>query len=541
LANLSGALIPLALNLVTIPLYLRLIGDVRFGILAIVWLLLSYFGIFDLGLSRAASKCIAGLAGSPARDRQSVFWTVISLNVAAGTVGGVILAVAGRYLLHFFNMPEAMRAEVVGALPWLGAAVPVATGVSALIGALEGRERFVLSNTLQSVGAAIFQVVPLGVAYWRGPGLEWLIGSAVLSRVASCALLFIGCWKHVPARGWPRFETRWLRDLLTFGGWVTVSGILTPVLFALDRFLVGATRGAAAITYYTIPFNLASKFTLLPVSVSRTLFPRFVMQERKDAMDLAHEAFLSVAAITTPIAVLAIAGIAPFLRLWLGPSMARLSTGVGEACMVGYWMSGFAVLPSALLQAYNRPDMVAKLHACQVLPFMGLLWLGLRVDGVEGAAWAWTLRVVLDAILLFWAARLTRQFLATVAFPTALLVLCCGCCRIAGDHWIPRLVSATLLFSVSCVWSFRIAPGLLRRLVDQFPGGRLWRARPAAFTVSALEDAELEPFRQLDGSPPTCGERSIDNFGEHLEYPIGKEGYGQAENGPIPYADQGAP
>src|SRR3712207_2166233 len=57
--NILGTALPLLLTLLTFPVLIRSIGTERFGVLAIAWVVLGYFGLFDLGLGRATIKFMA--------------------------------------------------------------------------------------------------------------------------------------------------------------------------------------------------------------------------------------------------------------------------------------------------------------------------------------------------------------------------------------------------------------------------------------------------------------------------------------------------
>lgn len=52
LINLAGSIIPMIVMLVTVSLYLKVLGDVRYGVLALVCLLLGYFPFLEMGLGK---------------------------------------------------------------------------------------------------------------------------------------------------------------------------------------------------------------------------------------------------------------------------------------------------------------------------------------------------------------------------------------------------------------------------------------------------------------------------------------------------------
>src|SRR3982074_967156 len=88
--NIIGASIPTLVAVLTIPVYLREIGEARYGILSLIWLVFGYFGLFDFGLSRATAHRLSMLRSSGMKTRASIFYTAVCLNIAIGlSVAGI--------------------------------------------------------------------------------------------------------------------------------------------------------------------------------------------------------------------------------------------------------------------------------------------------------------------------------------------------------------------------------------------------------------------------------------------------------------------
>lgn len=459
LYNLGGGLASLLTGLITVPLLIHKIGTDRFGVLAIIWLFIGYFGFFDLGLSRATANQMAQIENS--EDRANVFWTALLLNAGIGTLGGLGMWLAGQFIFaHALKMSPAMSVSVGTMMPWLGAAVPIVTITGVLTGTLEGCERFLLVNSIQVFGSVLLQLLPLIVAYWRGPDLNWLIGAAILSRVANTIPMMAGVLRVIRV-GHPRLPSRrWAVTLFGYGSWVTVSNIITPIFTSVDKILIGGISGLSAVTYYSVPERLARQASIFPGALARTLFPRLSSGSCETAKATGSRALVILNAALTPITVLLVMAVQPFLAHWIDPGFAARSGPVGVVVSVSIWINGLAYVPYAFLDARGRPDITAAFHLIEILPHLLLLWWALHRFGLLGGAWALVVVSTLDAILLFWKSDLRihamPSFWAGLGWVSLALALSPTYVELRGWYY-PMLVA---IFSGSFVWAFHASEDL---------------------------------------------------------------------------------
>jgi O-antigen/teichoic acid export membrane protein len=459
-------LTPVIVALVTVPLFLDAIGAARYGVLSVAWLLLGYFGVFNLGLGRATGNRIAKLREAPAEERQRVFWTALALNGALGVLGGVCLLLVGYPLVRdVLTLSPQLRTELLHGLPWLAVGVPFVTVSLVCIGALEGLERFGAVNAIEVATTAVYQLAPLAVAYALTPSLTSLVAAAACAPILGALLAFAACIRLVPLSERPRVDRSLAGPLFRYGGWIMISDVVSPLLLALDRFVIGAVSGPRAVTHYTVPLALVSRLGVVPRSLARSLFPRLSFLGGADAKGVALDATRGLAVVVTPLIVGAMVLVDPFLRVWVGDSVARHAAPVAEILLVGVWFNSLAFVPSTLLQARGRPDLPAKFHLLELAPYVLGLWLALSLWGIDGAAAVWTLRVAADAVLLGFASRVYKGRPVPLLVPLTLVLAGFVVATATFDSDVTRIAVGGVLTLSATWWSWRTAPRRLRLLV----------------------------------------------------------------------------
>jgi O-antigen/teichoic acid export membrane protein len=475
--NLLGSAAPMAVAVFSIPILIRGLGKERFGVLTLAWALIGYASLFDLGLGRALTQLVAKKLGA-GEDSEipKLVWTSLVLMLALGLVGTLAAVLLSPWLVHrALNVPVALQPETLRSFYLLGLSIPIVISTAGLRGLLEAHQRFGLINALRIPMSVYSFASPLMVLPFSRslfPVVALLVGG----RVVGCAAHLWLCLRVAPEL---RDRIAWHRPaagpLLRFGGWMTVTNVIGPLMVTLDRFLIGGLVSMTAVAYYATPYEVVTKLWLLPSALMGVMFPAFSAgssQDRERTRVLFSRSVKSLFLVLFPVMLCTVALAQDGLKLWLGAEFAQHSFRVLQWLAVGVFINSLALVPFTLVQGVGRPDLTARLHLIELPLYLGLLWWLVSTGGIEGAAIAWTARVAVDALCLF---GLTRRYLPdkgpmrlqTALLPAAALLILALAALLQGPIVKGLFLLGTILCFALVAW-FRVLTPEERTLTQSY-------------------------------------------------------------------------
>jgi O-antigen/teichoic acid export membrane protein len=407
--NLLGLVVPLAVGFVTIPLVVRALGNERFGILALVWVVFGYFGLFDLGLGRTTTKYVSDALGRNEPGKlPGYLWTAVILQTAIGLLAALLSYLFAPLIVRrLLNIPEAFIGETILTLRLVGLSLPLMFIGSSFRGVLEAAQRFDLVNAVKVPANILFYVLPLvGVALgYELPGIVVLL---VASRAAALAVWARLAFRIMPAlKARPALHRGLVRPLFSFSGWIGLSSILFAVTTSIDRLIIGSLLTVEAVAFYSAPYEAINRVGVIPGSLSMVLFPAFSYLDAGRRSDEAEGLFARstkfILLSTGPILLLLVFFAGDFLRLWLGPDYAASSRLVVQLLAAGFLVNTVFAVPNNYLQGIGRADIAPKYQAVELVAYAALAWAGAKLWGIKGVAAATALRLVAFTLVLWLA------------------------------------------------------------------------------------------------------------------------------------------
>ncbi len=408
LLNLVGQGASLFVGVAAVPFIIQGLGSERFGLLSLAWVVSGYLGVFELGLGRATAKFVAEALELNNEDKvSSLVWTAALVQVILGLSATLVLmSIIPIITRRILNIPSELLHEAETMFYLISIFTPVILVSYSFRGMLEAYQRFDLVNLVRiPLNVSIF-VLPL-VGLFLGYGLVGIIILTLLARTGGVLAFVIFSFRVNPCMKRFRGSLILLPSLLSFGGWVTVSSMVNPVLLYTDRFIIGSLISMGAVAYYSAPYEIVNRLRIIPASLTMTLFPTFsqlaAIEDWQMLGVLLSRSVKYILVILGPIVLLLGLFANKVLEVWLGSEFALQSTAVLQLLAFGILITCMAYIPYSLLVGIGHPDVPAKFHLLELFLYVPVVLILTRKWGIVGAAAAWTFRVTVDAFLLLTA------------------------------------------------------------------------------------------------------------------------------------------
>lgn len=434
-----GTLVPAIAALWAVPSYTAALGAERFGLLALVWSLVGWFSVTDLGLSRAVTQGVArAMAIGDRAAAGAVVWSALALMVPTAVVVGLGVALAAPWVVDRLTIDAALAADATTALRWMGVAIPLTVLVTALRGVVEGARAFAPLGVLRAPLGIAFALVPLWFVR-ADPRVGTAVEGIVVVRLVAVAAHLGLALRVVPSVRVVRFvEAAQLRAMVTFGGWTTVVAGVGPLLNLLDRLLLAMLAPVALLAPYGVASEAGTRIWLLAaviLPVQYAWYAGALATAPTEAVRAFVRGVRLLAMTGFPVLLGAVVFAPPLMRWWVGPELGPPAAEVLAVMAVGLMANLVAQGAQTFVQAAGSPGYTAVGYLWQLpLTLLALLVVVPRA-GALGAAWVWTARFLVDALWHVWAveravpeargarAAVLRAFLVPPALLVGVLVV----------------------------------------------------------------------------------------------------------------------
>lgn len=407
--NGSAWVVPAAVAIVSTPVLAGRLGPDRFGLLALAWAATAFYAVLDLGIGRTLTAQVASaVATEETEGMPTLIWTGTWLALLCfGTLALVGCLLAPALVDRFLTVPPALRLEAIGVVRLLALGLPVVVLGVLWRSVLEGAHQFGRINALR---------LPLNLITWGGPWAALSLGTDVRLLVAVIVggrLAYLAA--HLPwlsgaiaGASRPRRPSRIaLRRLITAGGWLTVSGLVSPILVHLDRLLLPSAASIATVGWYVAAGDGAMRLWLFTAALQPVLFAAIAAAaavERERLRTLVGQATAVTVGLLLPTALLLAWYAEPLLRWWLDAAFAPPAILAFRLALAAVFANAIAQVAYSVLQGAGESRFVGILHLVELALFIGGAPLVLAALGPLWLLALWAARLILDGVVLWGAA-----------------------------------------------------------------------------------------------------------------------------------------
>ncbi|CAG0963111.1 hypothetical protein MTYP_00839 [Methylophilaceae bacterium] len=452
-SNFLGAAYLIFLQFALLPIILRAVGTEAYGLIGVFTILVTLFGLLDMGMSPALSRELSRLSAQPDAGR-AMQLTVSTLEILAGTIailiGTVLFFASDFFSMNWLGNSKIPQSIVANCLAWMALQSALQFMNSFYNSGLQGLQRIVLLNLLQAVVQTLRAIAVIGLMFLDPPLLnlsliEKFFALNVLMSLIGLFLTALFLYRTLAAFKpnnfeidrkslFQRFSMERLRACWRYAAGMTATTMVVMLLTQLDKVILSNVLSLEAFGIYTIAATVAMAITKPAPLVFSAILPRFTqLVALNDLVQLKAtylKAVLLIAWIILPISGVVILFSEQIFNLYLhGQQDYKKVAELAAILIVGNALHSLTYMPYALSLANGWTRYGLNISIVASIFLVPLIFFSALNFGAIGAAYAW---LILNIGYLIFSIRYLHKsllpemysaFYKTIALPGVLFML----------------------------------------------------------------------------------------------------------------------
>ncbi len=400
LANFAGSGWAALLNVIVVPLYLRLMGIEAYGLIGFFSAMQAVLSLLDMGVSPTLNREMARYTnlrehGQQARDLvrtlEALCWT-IALCIAVAVVAAAPL-IAG----HWIKADRLPLETIQQAIVIMGLVAACQWPIGFYTGGLQGLQQQVLLNGINMVSATLRYGGAVLVLWITVPTVTVFFMWQIFVSSLQTGLLTFFLWRRLP----PGQHTPHLRPSLVKGVWrfaIGMSAIAATValLMQMDKVVLSRLVPLDQLGYYTLAWTIAGGITLLTRPIFNAMFPHLSSLAAGGATSELASQYHSGSRIVA-ITILPAAAVLAFfsrevLLLWTSDAAVGARAHMALSLLLGGTaLNSIMNMPYSLQLAHGWTKLTFYTNLISIVLLAPLVTILTKLYGLPGASAVWLL------------------------------------------------------------------------------------------------------------------------------------------------------
>ena len=267
--------IMIVIQLLYMPIMIRLLGKSEYGLYSLVSSVVSYLSLFSLGFTGAYLRFFARFYGDKKKlaSLNGMFLTLFSILSVIATICGMILSFFPEQIFGSkLSDSELLKARILMFILVINIAITLISSIfDSMIGAYE---QFIFQRIVGLISTIVnpFLCLPLLL---MGYGSVMIVVVTTGITIARFAVNIWFCiYKIKIPVSFHGFQWRLLKEITVFSSFLLLNMIIDQINWNVDKLILGHTRGTEEIAVYGVASQINGLFITFSTTISSVFAPR---------------------------------------------------------------------------------------------------------------------------------------------------------------------------------------------------------------------------------------------------------------------------